>query len=121
MTDLLPFESSVPDPAPRAATAEAITRVEHHADPSWLERAYQTLCQIARQQAEITADDVWDALRGEALSIVPHELRAIGPVFRRAAKDGIIGATDRIKLSALGGGRWKVRVWTSRTFQGKRE
>lgn len=69
---------------------------------------------MARRQAEVTTDDVWQELGDDAP--FQHESRAIGPVMSRAARAGTIDATDRIRLSALGAGRWKVRVWRSRVF-----
>jgi len=113
MTGLLPFESSVPDPAPASAMTKALTQVEAHADLTWLEHAYQVLRRLAQEQQELTTDDLWSALRAEDARVVTHDMRAVGPVVRRAARDGLIAPTDRIQQSVIGGGRWTTRIWRS--------
>jgi hypothetical protein len=97
------------------AKDDAIDRVERHANDVWLDAAYAALQRVARNQPTVTADDVWEALP-DALKSLQHEARAIGPVMLRGLRDGVLAPTDRIRMSALGKGRWKVRVWTSTTF-----
>jgi hypothetical protein len=109
MTQPTLFDVPVP-----TAKAAAIAQVTAHANPDWLAAASQALLNVARRQPLLTADDVWRELGDHAP--LQHEARAIGPVMLKACKAGIIEATDRIQLSALGSGRWKVRVWTSRVF-----
>lgn len=110
------FTPSVQDVAKPSAKAEAISRVEAHANEDWLDAAMLALQRVARRQAELTTDDVWAVLNtGDAST---HEARAIGPVMLRGQREGLIGPTDRIKLSSLGGGRWKVRIWTSLVYRG---
>jgi len=100
--------------APVSPKAEAMARVERHASDAWLAAAYAALVTVARRQPELTADDVWRELGQDVPA--PHEARAIGPVINRAHKAHVLAATDRVRLSALGGGRWKVRVWRSLVF-----
>ena len=114
----LPFDAPVPPPAPPSEKAHALAQVEAHADDDWLEAAWRALVSVASRQETLTTDDVWNELRAQGAAVSTHELRAIGPVMNRGRREGVIEATDRIALSALGGGRWKVRVWRSTSGRG---
>ena len=118
MDTRLPFDAPVPPPASPLAKASAMAQVEAHADQDWLEAAYRALVAVANEQETLTTDDVWNELRARGDAVSTHDLRAIGPVMNRGRRDGLIEATDRIASSALGGGRWTVRVWSSRRCRG---
>jgi hypothetical protein len=99
---------------------KALVRVEKNANPRWSEFAFASVHATALRLEELTSDDV-DA---EIASFnaphrpVTHDKRALGPVMIRAAKAGLIFATDRIVAS----NRSKLhnsprRVWRSRIYQ----
>lgn len=77
--------------AARAAKAEAMARVEEHADTSWKAAARQAVLNAARELPRFTSDDVMDRIGGE---VSTHELRALGPVMLAAAKCGWIAKVD---------------------------
>lgn len=90
-----------------AARDEAISRVERNADPDWKDMAYDMIVATARELPEFTQDDVW------ARGLPPtRENRALGPVFLRAARDGVCRKTDRVRPSTLSHGSGKP-VWRS--------
>lgn len=80
--------------SPRDATQLALLRVERHADPAWLEAAYQALLRCARARESFISDDVW-SFGLEAT----REDRALGAVFMRAKRAGVIVKTDRVRPS----------------------
>ncbi len=100
------------DRAAAPQPAEAVERVEAHADPEWCAAALSAVRYLADHLAEWTTDEVWGLLkaRGEAT----HEPRALGAVMRRAVADGICLPTDRYRptIRREAHGR-PVRVWTS--------
>lgn len=61
---------------------------------TWRDRAIAVIEQIAREQPELTADD----LRERLTELPPHH-NAFGAVFLTAARRNIIAATDRTKRS----------------------
>ena len=77
-----------------SAKIVAITKVERHADPAWLQMADFAVQQLCRTEAEFTTDDVWEWLDRNT-HLRPHEPRAMGAVMRKAAVVGLIEATQR--------------------------
>jgi hypothetical protein len=93
----------------------ALDAVDNSADERWKKAADYAVMQLALRKPEVTADDVWDVLDG--LNVDTHENRAMGPVMRRAAKDGIIERTERTtKTRRPTRHKGDVRVWKSRIF-----
>lgn len=77
-----------------SVTDEAVERSYAAADDDWRDRASSAITRCASKYAEFTTDEVW----AEGLE-QPLEGRALGGVMRRAARDGIIKKTDRVRLS----------------------
>lgn len=101
--------------AGQLALDTALDSVDQSADDKWKKAADYAVVQLALRKSEITADDVWDVLDG--LDVETHEHKAMGPVMRRAAKDGIIERTDRtIKTRRPQRHKGDVRVWKSRIY-----
>ncbi len=77
----------------------------------WLELTVLVIARVARTHAQLTADDVWEALPA-AVSI--PEPRAMGAAFRMAQRDGTICPTKSWAVStrAVCHNR-PVRVWAS--------
>lgn len=94
---------------------EALARVEANADESWKQTASLVVYLVARQNEYLTSDDVWHGLEGATVST--HEPRAMGAILKRAAKDGIIAATDDWRVSSRPECHGRpVRVWRSLTL-----
>lgn len=62
----------------------------------WQALAFETIHRIAATADAFSTDDVWKTL--EALSM-PADPRAIGPIFTRAAKAGLLYKSDMIVAS----------------------
>lgn len=94
--------------AQRAATAEAIDRVEANAPVDWRAEADAAIRSVASRFEAFTADDVWDT----GLTIPPTP-SALGPVFRAAQKAGIIAPTEQAVESRYAHRHRKLKVWRS--------
>lgn len=99
---------------------KALAQVEKNANADWKEYAFARVRMVAERLEELTSDDIEDELCSFLVPFRPvtHEKRALGPVMIRAAKAGLIFATDRVKPSR----RSKLhnsprRIWRSRIFQ----
>jgi hypothetical protein len=88
----------------------ALVRVERHADPAWLEAAYQALLRCARTRESFISDDVWEYGLERT-----REDRALGAVFIRAKRAGLIEKTDRTRPSVRSHLSGKP-VWQSRIY-----
>jgi hypothetical protein len=87
--DQPPPKSSKYDSAGAAsARDESMERVDEHADEEWKEAAYDSVYEVALENETLTADDVQRRLDGKPVHT--HELRALGPIMLRAAKERII-------------------------------
>lgn len=91
------------------ARDQAIAQAESGADYEWLADAARAIRWVAVRKGQFTADDVWDTgLR------VPREGRALGPVFMRMKRDGMIAPTDMFKLTKRSMRHAApIRVWKS--------
>lgn len=96
---------------------EGIERADAGASESWKEAALAVVKLVAMRQAELTTDDVWQALNG--LQYATRNMSALGPVMLRAKREGIIERTDSFRDSQRYGliGRANagkpIRVWRS--------
>lgn len=80
------------------------------ATEEWQEQAVEAIRALARRQAELTTDDVWERLGRDA----DIEGRAMGAAMRTAAKLGYIRRTDRThKSERVACHRRDLRVWES--------
>lgn len=87
-------------PAATEARDAAIDQAEAHADPDFLEVAYQALLQVASRKATFIVDEVWNALAEMAPDLVEvSEPRAMGAVMRRGVKENVIAATAQFAPS----------------------
>ena len=81
----------------------------------WRERALDALHTVARRQAELTGDDVWQQL-GE---VDERYAAAMGPIFRMAAKAGVITSAGRfVESQRPSRHRCGIRVWQSLVHRG---
>lgn len=87
------------DDAARAATDEAIERVERHANENWTAAAFGVVVWVAERRPEFTTDPVWAVLERRYPDVQTHEPRALGAVIKKAVREGVIEATDRTHKS----------------------
>lgn len=73
---------------------EAMAKVEANAGEDWNDYAMRVIQRVANRLQVFTSDDVM-----EALLVLPHDSRALGPAMKRAAARGIIVATDNFRPS----------------------
>lgn len=101
-------------------TEQAITAVESSTlktDPVWIKNAYAALIRMAEEREYFRSDDLWTFKHVEK----PREPRAMGVVFRKAAKEGIIEATEKFILSYIPKKhRCPTRVWRSLIYDAGR-
>lgn len=81
------------DAAARARD-EAIAQVDEHAAPEWKDAALTFLHAYLVDHETMHVDDLWAAGLEE-----PHELRALGALFQRAARAGWMCKTGRSRPS----------------------
>lgn len=90
------FERAVRAKKDADEAAEAIERAHRNAQEEWQERARSMVTTVANAYPEsFTADDVWDC----GLEQPPNDPRALGGVFRRLAREGLIEKTGRFARS----------------------
>jgi len=103
-----------PDADGIAARDEAIDQVEIHADQEWSELAYRAVRWVASRMDYFTTDDVWEALVRYHSEAGTHERRAMGAIMVRAARDGLIMATEGFRpTSRAVAHRGPKRIWRS--------
>jgi hypothetical protein len=71
----------------RDAKQSSMAQVDDAANPIWKEAAYDAVVSVASEQPTLNADHVLARIPD---NIRTHELRALGPIMRRAARDNII-------------------------------
>ena len=86
---------------------EGMGRAEENAEAEWMKRAKQI---IADQPigSEFLAEDLVDAI--ESTGLTTHTRKALGPVIRNAARDGLIVKTGEYR-PALRGHCRPMPVW----------
>ena len=84
-----------------AARKSGIADAEAHADVGWKAAAFDVVCCCARNHVPFTADHVWTMLPVLYPDVTTHEPAALGPVFLRAAREGIIVKTGMLRSSKL--------------------
>lgn len=92
------FTSKLPASAQGTIT-DAMQRVDEHANVNWKAVIDTCIIAAAQKKAEITSDDVlaeWEAILDRPMT---HTLAAIGPAMKRAAQDGVLSRTNRVKRS----------------------
>jgi len=60
----------------------------------WAKKAYETVCQVAKEKPKFIPDDIWNAGLSK-----PEEARALGPVMARCKNDGIIRKTGKVQAT----------------------
>jgi hypothetical protein len=91
----------------------AITRVDTNANDDWKAVVYGVLESLAAELSEITADDIVMRMEQRYPDVTTHNLAALGPVFLRAQKAGLIENTGRLVQSRIPRRHRKITVWRS--------
>lgn len=68
-------------------------RVLAHADKGWVQTANDVIRDLAFSRHTFTTDDVWQILERDYPSVTTPEPRALGPLMRSAARQGLIHPT----------------------------
>jgi hypothetical protein len=93
----------------------AMEQVEENANAEFKRVALKSILSFAMNKPYLTANDVWDSL--DLLGITTHDNRALGPIFKKAAKDGLIEKTNTTtKSNRCSRHCGDVRVWKSLVF-----
>ncbi|QFG10732.1 hypothetical protein SEA_ANIMUS_64 [Streptomyces phage Animus] len=96
--------------AAEAARDEAMQRVYDSAAEEWKAQAHATIIAVADSLGEFTVDDLWDAGL-----VKPDEPRAMGPVLRKAARDGYVRQTGQYAKSRYRNAT-PIPVWVDATL-----
>ena len=100
-THVPPLPAVVSSPTLDRARVErdaAMAQVAEHTDPEWLAQAERAVGHLAALREPFTADSVWEQLAARQVP-APREPRALGPVMKRAVRDGVIRWTGNYDSS----------------------
>jgi len=104
------------------AKKSAMDQVEENANELWLEFMADLVWDVCRMKKQFTTDDVFD-LYDEAPEGKPttHELRAMGPVMSRVAKEGLCKKANVLGQSSRRRSRHAapLTVWDSLIYEGQ--
>jgi len=96
---------------------EAIERVDQNANSDWKAAALKAIQQVCMERREFCIDDVWDTFRsieGVFAEQGTCDLRAMGPVMRRAMNAGYCEQTDKYQFSRRANCHRHLRpIWRS--------
>ena len=94
----------------RKGRDSGLAQVEEHADPAWGESALEAVRTTAKKLTEFTVDDVWPNMMGGET----HDLRAMGPIMKRAQRLRLIEPTGGVVLARrVSCHKCPRRVWRS--------
>jgi hypothetical protein len=94
-----------------AAGDAGMAQAHDNAPAEWRDRAWEALAEWLRTRPLLHVDDFW----AEADIEEPPEPRALGALFRRAAREGMMTKTDQWLPSVRSHGAPKV-VWRSLVY-----
>lgn len=98
--------------AAREARDAALAAVDEHARPDWKDIAYRSLDIYLRTHETMFVDDFWT----DANLPAPRESRALGPVFLRAVREGLMVKDGTFRPSVRSHLQAKP-VWRSRVYE----
>jgi hypothetical protein len=102
-------------PPMTSTTTKAIDQAERHANPAWLADAAKAVLWCAHNYATFTSDDVWRRMSRQHHT---HEPRALGAVFRNAARAGwIVRTTTTVPTKRPEAHHRPVAVWRSQLWK----
>ena len=96
---------------------EAMDQAEINASLAWKAAAMAAIRDLAENNQEFVADDVWGRLNRKDAP-TPHEKRALGPMMRNACISGFISPTGRHQQSRQPLNHQRpVAVWESQLYR----
>ena len=114
MTDLFTFAEA----QARAAKSAGMAQVEQNANAKWSSYMLEQVRLTALEMSRFTADDVFDRVEADPNAPVTHDLRAFGPVMKRAASEKYCAQADcrpmpsrRKSLHASPRAVWLSLIW----------
>lgn len=103
-------------PRGRAATQaeldDALLRVDLNAAREWKHAAVLAMNRVILRREDFTADEVWKELQATAPELRTHNPSALGPIFLRAKKAGLIRSTGRVRRSVFSQRHRDLVIWT---------
>lgn len=90
----------------------ALSAVADNSPIGWQESALTFVESYLREHRELFVDDLWSAGLSE-----PRDMRAVGPLLRKAARAGLMRRTDRSRPSVRSHLAHKP-IWESLIYQG---
>jgi hypothetical protein len=98
---------------PEKSKQDAIARVETN-NQDFVKRAFKILQQLARKRRTFTSMDIWAVYSGPRAK----NPRAMGPVFVRGQKAGVISPTNNwVKSGRHSDHNQQLRVWRSNVYR----
>ena len=94
----------------------AIDQADKNANRDWKQTATDCLLEVAKSKAEFTSDDVVEML--EQQDAETHNLSALGGVFQRAEKAGVISNTGDMVQTRIARRHRKLTLWKSKLYRG---
>lgn len=92
---------------------DAIATADQNADDEWKKAAYTCIRQCVLRHTEFTSDDVIEMLEKEWAQVTTHNLSALGGLFQKAQRVGLIENTGRMEYTRLPQRHRKITVWRS--------
>jgi len=95
---------------------DGMDRADRHANEAWKQAADEAVLRTAKEQPKLTTDDM---LQRMPPGVKTHEMRALGPVMLRAAKNGWIEKSlNPYRMSTRKiNHRRPLQVWDSLLFK----
>jgi hypothetical protein len=95
-------------------TEEAVSSVEANANAAWRQAAYEALVDHAKTHPRFSAFEVTAAM-SKREDVATHTLKAMGPIIRKAKKNGIIQHSGEFTAN-LRGHLSPTPIWNSLVF-----
>ena len=97
---------------------DGMQRADENADARWKHIFDGCVLAAALKKPEITSDDVLDEIAALPNAPTTHNLAAIGPAMKRAAKYGVIAPTNRFCRSRIRHKNGNVHsIWRSNHYR----
>lgn len=98
-------------PAAQLSKTDGIVTADMNADEAWKVEAMTAIRFLAKMRPTFTADDVWERMKDS--DSATHQPSALGPLFMRAAKEGIIRNTHTTTPTKIPRRHREITVWAS--------
>jgi len=82
------------------AKADGMAASARGANPEWLEEAFGVVIQVAERRQYFTTDAVM-AVVNQQCKHTTHDLRAMGPVMQRAAREELVKKANLLPINSV--------------------